>query len=162
MGDTYLQALKSDRTLYEKIIENFDRSPKIMEAIRGDQSVDELRKIVDEVENFHTKIISQTKQAAKESVQKVTEGILETKPYKILTNELNNERNILKSDLALLDEANDAAKIRQITQQLDRLDSFEQVMKRSSLSELEVMQEVYQSISKVAKGKSSLKHLDTI
>ena len=52
MGDSYLQ---------KKIVENFDRSPRIMEAIRGDMPVNELRKIVDEVENIHKNLITQTK-----------------------------------------------------------------------------------------------------
>ena len=69
MGDSYLQTLKSDRALYKKIIENFDRSPRIMEAIRGDLPVNELRKIVDEVENIHKNLITQTKKVAETSAK---------------------------------------------------------------------------------------------
>lgn len=154
MGDSYLQNLKTDRTLYEKVIENFDRSPKIMEAIRWDQPLEQLKKIVDEVETNHKKVINTARQAASE----IAESILESNSYKALNLEFDNTLKILNYDLA---SASEGKKL-QIQKQIEHLENIKQNFAINKTQvEIDQLFNFYKEYNKLAPNKS-IANLDTL
>ena len=97
--DAFLKELKQDPELYQKVIKNFDNGNEIRLAITGDEGIEKLKTIVN---NLETKAVSNVTDTATDIAEHIAKN---TDVYKRLSQDFDNQLKVLKNDLTNVDEA---------------------------------------------------------
>ena len=142
--DTFLKELKQDPELYQKVIKNFDNGNEIRLAITGDEGIEKLKTIVN---NLETKAASNVIDTATDIAEHIAKN---TDVYKRLSQDFDNQLKVLKNDLTNAD----AARKGKIEGKLNALTQFRDDLLKKAEPELVKSEELL----KIFKKGSNLSH----
>ena len=142
--DTFLKELKQDPELYQKVIKNFDNGNEIRLAITGDEGIEKLKTIVN---NLETKAASNVTDTATDIAEHIAKN---TDVYKRLSQDFDNQLKVLKNDLTNAD----AARKGKIEGKLNALTQFREDLLKKAEPELVKSEELL----KIFKKGSNLSH----
>ena len=124
--DTFLKELKQDPELYQKVIKNFDNGNEIRLAITGDEGIEKLKTIVN---NLETKAASNVTDTATDIAEHIAKN---TDVYKRLSQDFDNQLKVLENDL----KNADAARKGKIEGKLNALTQFREDLLKKAEPEL--------------------------
>lgn len=154
-GNDFLKKIKAEPELYAKMVEHFDTFPEVREAIRNDKPIDELKKLIGDIDG---KLSSSTASSASNIIDDGTEAVsdvIKNSPvYKQLDNDLTSELRKLEVEAEKALKSGNNAKYKQVNKQIDQLDNFRKQILVQSEKELNQTSDLL----KLLKNNKSLSH----
>ena len=145
----YLEDLKlNHNALYKRIVESYDSSKEVREAVRSKQPIDQLETLVARIPSEWAGVVDDAVEEA-ENLIKPTKELAESTSYKKIQQSIDADIARLKNDL----KTASWPKIDQINAEIKRLDVFKNRINWSSLKEIENLDSMYSVIARVRKIK---------
>ena len=148
----YINNLRDNEALYKRLIECYDLSPKLREAISNKKSINELNDILDTIkpQSWWLNDVDE--------VVDVAEELLNNQHYKKLQSEIDSEIK----DLEFSKNGQSESKIRQIDEQIKKLKEFKNKVNRSTVQEVETLEGLYTNLIKFGKWKWFFENIDVL
>lgn len=154
----YLENLKlNHNALYKRIVESYDSSKELREAVRSKQPIDQLEALVAKIPHGWVEVVDDVVDEVDEVIKPAKE-LAENASYKKIQQSIKNDITKLENEKTY----SSWPKLKQIEAEIKKLEEFKNRINKATIKEVENLDSMYSVITRVRKWKRVFEIVDTI